>query len=63
MIAKRTNKIGKYVYDTDKNKFFVQGYTRNRQGRINGVTLIGDRGRKEISLSDLKFYKLVKRKK
>jgi len=54
---KRTNKIGKYVCDRDKNRFFVKGYTLSRQRKINGVTLVCSRGRKEVSLRDLKFFK------
>lgn len=55
------HKVGE-VFDYQGNLFTVKGFTHNRQGAINGLYLIGQRGEKEISLSEAKFFKLSKRR-
>ncbi|MFX0133361.1 MAG: hypothetical protein ACFFDN_06945 [Candidatus Hodarchaeota archaeon] len=47
-------KLGKYVVDSEGNKFFVD--STDRKG---SVLLIGDRGKKEIGVEELKYYKLI----
>lgn len=50
------------VCDSEGNRFRVRGFTYNRQGAINGFYLMGERGNKEIALSDARFYKKCRRK-
>ena len=50
----------KVVCDSEGNKFRVVGFTKNREGFVNGFYLKGERGEKEISLRDAQFYKKCK---
>jgi hypothetical protein len=51
------------VCDAEGNKFRVKGFTYNRQGAVNGFYLSGDRGDKEIPLSEARFFKHCKRRR
>ena len=52
-----TKDKSKEIFDLEGNRFTVKGFTRNMQGAVNGFYLSGDRGAKEIPLSEAKFFK------
>jgi len=51
------------VCDSEGNRFRVGGFTKSREGVVNGIYLKGERGDKEISLRDMRFYKKCQRKR
>jgi hypothetical protein len=53
----------KVVFDAEGNMFTVKGFTRNLQGAVSGFYLQGERGAKEIPLSEYKFFKTSRRRK
>lgn len=49
------------VKDSEGNIFTVTGYTFERiTNKLNGVTLKGAAGEKQISIHDLEFYEEIK---
>ena len=46
----------KVVYDSQGNKFTVTKFTKSLNGVVNGFYLQGDRGAKEVALSEYKFF-------
>lgn len=52
---------GTKVKDSEGNIFTVTGYTFELiTNKLNGVTLKGEGGEKEISIYDLEFYEEIK---
>jgi len=54
---KTLTQIKTIVKDSEGNEFVVEGFTFSLEGVLNGFYLKGERGDKEISLHDAKFYK------
>lgn len=53
-------KTGQRVEDREGNQFVITEFTFDRDGHeLNGVSLKGQGGEKEISIHDLKFYKEI----
>jgi len=52
---------GTKVKDSEGNIFTVTGYTFEQiTNKLNGVTLKGEAGEKQISIHDLEFYEEIK---
>ena len=56
LIIKDINLISNKLKDKEGNVFTIKDYTKSLEGKINGITLKGEAGEKEISIHDLKFY-------
>jgi hypothetical protein len=51
-----SNHAKQTVYDSSGNKFKVTGFTKSLEGAVNGFYLQGERGAKEVGLSEYKFF-------